>query len=238
MNENIDLTKKEKALSQANEHAWLYLVSDVLTWKDGIGQYLDDPRVQELAKKLCSEYAQKLYNPFEVKKENMEERTLKISFEKAKEFYQKGGEFRILALSAFTEEELTKIELPKTWEEFCKRNKVKEGEYFSNEVCDIMEAGIGERHKSFDKNTLPNKQAAEQHLALMQLHQLRDCYRKGWIPNYTNDSKQWCIKKYANYFSIDLNHCGMEFLSFQSRELADQFLTNFKDLIEKAGDLI
>ena len=38
-------------------------VSDVLTWKDGIGQYLDDPRVQELAKRLCMEYAQKLYNP-------------------------------------------------------------------------------------------------------------------------------------------------------------------------------
>lgn len=48
---------------QTNERAWLYLVSDVLTWKDGIGQYLDDPRVQELAKRLCSEYAQKLYNP-------------------------------------------------------------------------------------------------------------------------------------------------------------------------------
>lgn len=46
-----------------HENAWLYLVSDVLTWKDGIGQYLDDPRVQELAKRLCSEYAQKLYNP-------------------------------------------------------------------------------------------------------------------------------------------------------------------------------
>lgn len=48
---------------QTNECAWLYLVSDVLTWKDGIGQYLDDPRVQELAKKLCSKYAQKLYHP-------------------------------------------------------------------------------------------------------------------------------------------------------------------------------
>lgn len=46
-----------------NERVWLHLVSDVLTWKDGIGQYLDDPRVQELAKRLCSEYAQKLYNP-------------------------------------------------------------------------------------------------------------------------------------------------------------------------------
>ena len=63
--ECIDWLEKqgEKASSQTNERAWLYLVSDVLTWKDGIGQYLDDPRVQELAKRLCSEYAQKLYNP-------------------------------------------------------------------------------------------------------------------------------------------------------------------------------
>ena len=53
----------EQTSSQTNERAWLYLVSDVLTWKDGIGQYLDDPRVQELAKRLCSKYSQKLYNP-------------------------------------------------------------------------------------------------------------------------------------------------------------------------------
>ena len=56
-------SKVEQASSQTNERAWLYLVSDVLTWKDGIGQYLDDTRVQELAKRLCSEYAQKLYSP-------------------------------------------------------------------------------------------------------------------------------------------------------------------------------
>ncbi len=55
--------KNEKASSQTNERTWLYLVSDVLTWKDGIGQYLDDTRVQELAKRLCSEYLQKLYSP-------------------------------------------------------------------------------------------------------------------------------------------------------------------------------
>lgn len=49
----------EQTTSQTNERAWLYLISDVLTWKDGIGQYLDDPRVQELVKKLCSKYSQK-----------------------------------------------------------------------------------------------------------------------------------------------------------------------------------
>lgn len=46
---------------QTNKRAWLYLVSDVLTWKDGIGQYLDDSDVQELTKKLRNKYAQKLY---------------------------------------------------------------------------------------------------------------------------------------------------------------------------------
>lgn len=52
----------EQASSQTNERAWLHLVADVLTWENGIGQYLDDPRVQQLAKKLCSEYVKKLYN--------------------------------------------------------------------------------------------------------------------------------------------------------------------------------
>ena len=64
--------KAEKAIAwleekvdslRVNDRAWLYLVSDVLTWKCGVGQYIDNPRVQELAKRLCSEYAQKLYNP-------------------------------------------------------------------------------------------------------------------------------------------------------------------------------
>lgn len=60
--------QSEQESSQTNERAWLYLVSEVLTWKDGIGQYLDDPRVQELSKRLCSEYAQKLYNPSNTEK--------------------------------------------------------------------------------------------------------------------------------------------------------------------------
>ena len=55
--------QEEQNLLSTNERAWLYLISDVLTWKDGIGQYLDDSNVQELAKKLCNKYAQKLYNP-------------------------------------------------------------------------------------------------------------------------------------------------------------------------------
>ena len=60
----------------------------------------------------------------------MEARVITLTPEKAKEFYNKGGEFRDLALSAYTEEELTKVELPKTWEEFCSNYKVQNGEYY------------------------------------------------------------------------------------------------------------
>ena len=73
--EDLHMLEKQgkQASSQTNERAWLYLVSDVLTWKDGIGQYLDDPIVQKLAKRLCSEYAQKLYNPSNTGKDGRKE---------------------------------------------------------------------------------------------------------------------------------------------------------------------
>lgn len=129
-------------------------------------------------------------------------------------------------------------QLPKTWKEFCNQNALKLDEYFIDYDCRLTGINVDKRDEISDRNVLPSKQAAEQHLALMQLHQLRDCYRQGWIPNYTNDSYKWCILKRGNKFSIDIHFNWIEFLSFQSSELADQFLTNFRDLIEKAGDLI
>ena len=58
----IDWLEKQGEKNLPDEHIWLYIVDDVLTWKNGIGQYLDNPEVQEIAKKLCNKYAQKLYN--------------------------------------------------------------------------------------------------------------------------------------------------------------------------------
>ena len=135
-------------------------------------------------------------------------------------------------------------ELPKTWEEFCKIKKLIDSETYidSNSKCigidKCFTIGGWERNHYNDRNILPSKKAAEQHLALMQLHQLRDCYRQGWIPNYTENSKKWSITKFKNkLYACSACHYG-SFLSFQTEEIAEQFLTNFKDLIEQAGDLI
>ena len=102
----------------------------------------------------------------------------------------------------------------------------------------IIKLVSSERDEREDRNILPNEKAAEQHLALMQLHQLRDCYRQGWKPDCSDDSKKWCILKYDNKPSIDFYYSRIEFLSFQTKELAEQFLKNFKELIIQAGDLI
>ena len=128
--------------------------------------------------------------------------------------------------------------LPKTWEEFCKQNKVvKKDECFLNNCCYIINAQNDvnyEMRKNFDRNILPNKKAAEQHLALMQLHQLRDCYRQGWVPNWNNENEE----RYSIHYIIADTKIASKFLTFQSVKIAREFLNNFKDLIKQAGDLI
>ena len=129
--------------------------------------------------------------------------------------------------------------LPKTWEEFCEYYPVKKGEYFINSESVITETDQGYRLYRCNRNILPSKEAAEQHLAQMQLHYLRDCYRQGWLPDW-NDSNQY---KYVIYICkgriiCDITATISRFLAFQSREIAEEFLNNFKDLIKEARDLI
>lgn len=136
-----------------------------------------------------------------------------------------------------------KPKLPKTWEEFCKNYPCKKDECYMTTDCGLYSiiGGI-ERNISNDRNLLPSKQAVEQHLTLMQLHQLRDCYRQGWEPNWEDDSFKYTIvqdifnkdKKYSIKYYCYTSY----FLSFPTYKLAEEFLTNFRDLIEKAGDLI
>lgn len=132
-----------------------------------------------------------------------------------------------------------KSSLPKTWEEFCK-SKPRIGCYYINNNSKIGCAAVApNRMPNEDANLLPCEEAAEAHLALMQLHQLRDCYRQGWIPNWNDStSTKYCIESLDNRYIIFGYYTSSKFLSFPTIELAKKFLTNFHDLIEQAGDLI
>ena len=135
-----------------------------------------------------------------------------------------------------------KPKLPKTWGEFCEQNKVKDGECYIGNISSVVEVLKGNcfhRRKIHDRNLLPNNKAAEQHLVLMQLHQLRDCYRQGWIPNWNNENEErYSILHNTIHYIITDTTIASKFLTFQSVKIAREFLNNFRDLIEQAGDLI
>ena len=133
-----------------------------------------------------------------------------------------------------------KPQLPKTWDEFCKNYPPKKGECYMGPSCEICSIVYytDNRNKDSDRNILPSRQAAEAHLALMQLHQLRYCYRQGWKPDLTVPTSMFAIFYMKGKYSVDEFISSSEFLSFQSKEIACKFLFNFRDLIEQAGDLI
>lgn len=131
-------------------------------------------------------------------------------------------------------------ELPKTWKEFCDTFNIPDGEYYIDNTSEIDIRSGGSRDYDSDKNLLSSKEAAEAHLALIQLHRLRDCYRQGWIPNWKDEYsvKYAIVYNYDGELIVEDYIVTPIFLSFQSEELAKEFLNNFCELIEQAGDLI
>jgi len=161
-----------------------------------------------------------------------EERNITLTLDKAKEWYKKGGELREIALQAYSKEELNP--LPRSWEEFA-TNYARMGYYISSDGKPLMCASSG---KLSSPHVCPSKESAEAHLAMIQLEQLRDCYRGLFVT--VIGMPVWNISMYDGKPRIFQAMWGrnQSFLSFQSRKVAEEYLENFKPLIEKAGDLI
>ena len=164
-------------------------------------------------------------------KEMKEERNITLTLDKAQEWYKKGGELREIALQAFTETELNP--LPRSWEEFA-TNYARRGYYISSDGKPLMCASSG---KFSSPHVCPSKKSAEAHLALIQLEQLRNCWWNGWEPIWDR-SEKWCIGLWGNEISIGIITNASKFLTFPTKEMAEEFLKCFRDLIEKAGDFI
>lgn len=145
-------------------------------------------------------------------------------------------------VSALFKEYEKQNELPKTWEEFCERNPIKKGECwiecFDGKILGIADAGIeGKRRDTqMDKNVCTSKQEAEAFLALMQLRQLRKAYVKDWEPDLTKA----CFGIVSSKDGINVSGLCTVYrnLSFPTYNLAEQFLNNFKDLLEIAKPLL
>ena len=138
----------------------------------------------------------------------------------------------------------SKPKLPKSWEEFCDMFPDFTGEYFiapeiEEKIGQVVEVMDGQKRTSSNAELLPDRATAEAVLALCQLIQLRNCYNGDWIPNWKD--------QYEQKYTIEIEKCTLlEFqrqtycstiLYFKSKGLRDEFLRNFRPLIEKLKPL-
>lgn len=96
---------------------------------------------------------------------------------------------------------------------------------------------ICELNTAYDKNNLSTKERAEAFLALMQLVELRDAWNGDWKADYNSETS----------YNIEAQDSGIivyqysnipRVLNFKSRNIAEKFAEQFKDLIETAKELL
>jgi len=177
-------------------------------------------------------YKDSIQHYIETKQQNM--KTVVLPIEIARKMYlnSKDESVKEFALSNYSKEELESKELPKSWEEL----KQIKGYYLNSGagISSIGECNVG----NTNKNIFPTKSLAEAALALSQLLQLREVYRDGWIPDYKDYNIKYSIVSNQNNLKIDEATFYSRTFSFQSKEIAQQFLSNFEELLEIAKPLI
>lgn len=165
------------------------------------------------------------------------QRQLSVDIETAKQWYKTNNEtLKQLALSVFTEEELTKVEFPTSWEEFCEQNSEVDCEYYINNTSEINLCLEAYRESKKDKNLLETQEDAEAILALIQLKRLRDAWWKAlnYQPNWNDEKEKYCIVLYSDEITFETRCFSNAFLAFPIQDVCNQFFEYFQDLIRKA----
>ena len=128
---------------------------------------------------------------------------------------------------------------PRSWEEYCKNFK---GQYYyiqnnrDNIATSFIPNGYG--LVSAYKNYIPSKELAEAFLAMMQLMSLRQAWIGNWEPNWKNpDIKKWCII-FECELKVSYFYSNSRALSFPTKEMAEDFMNCFRDLLEIAKPLL
>lgn len=132
-----------------------------------------------------------------------------------------------------------KKQLPKTWEEFCYKNNIKVGEcYIDRDDKVVVFSRELIRRVDYHKCVYKNKETADAFIALSQLIRVMDCYNDGWVPDWNTNEMKYVIYCNSNHIITNTTIGSSFVLSFKTKELRDEFLKNFRSLIEIAKNLI
>ena len=164
----------------------------------------------------------------------METRNVKVTLETAQRWYQQGGEFKEMALSAFAEAELNPI-----------RNEW-ESKILGKMVCGyfIYDSEIRKSNKLHyqkeDKDLYSTEKQAQSALAYAQLTQLMALpeYNGDWVADWTNGSEsKYCIVPVRDELKLELFFDFKQNICFRNNSIAKLFLSNNYDLLMQYSEL-
>ena len=162
----------------------------------------------------------------------METRNVKVCFETAKRWYEQGGQFKEMALSAFTEAELNPVR--NEWEKKILGKEVK-GCYIANSKILVARCNCDSQCKNIYKTEKQAKSA----LAYAQLTQLMALpeYNGDWVPDWNNDCIKYTIERWINKLASCSRRHSFANIFFKSVEIRDKFFENNYDLLKEYFEL-
>ena len=120
--------------------------------------------------------------------------------------------------------------LPKTWEEYCEQTKNRT--YYT--YSPYNETHVNETAAHGFYGEFSTKERAEQFIALGKLLQLRDYWVKRSKFKYAVGIFTWSEGVIVTH-DCDIDDFA---LTFRTQEMADKFITCFRDLIKQASPLV
>lgn len=153
----------------------------------------------------------------------IKEKVFFISLEDAQKMYKNGGALKEFVLKYFTEDELNpKPKVPHTWEEYCT-------DFYPYEYHLHYKPEFVHGFRQEDCNAL---------IAYGRLIRLYRSWIGKWEPDWNNDKiPKWCIQYWKNTFEVLDYYLTPVLLSFPTKEMANDFMNCFKDLLNNAKTL-
>ena len=155
---------------------------------------------------------------------NMNTKKLKINIPEGYEIDKEKSTFEEIV---FKKVEDPLAELPKTWEEYCKRTKGYTSYYSNHSENYIHPSNFIGLYNEFS-----TEERVKQYVALGKLLQLRDYWVGDWKRNLDN-----IYVIYKNVIMSAMPNSDFP-LTFPTREMAEEFKNCFEDLIKKAYPLV
>lgn len=130
----------------------------------------------------------------------------------------------------------------KSWEEFCENHRNTGGEWYISPTNTVLQHVDGLQRKDCTYH-LETKEDAEGILALIQLTRLHDEWVGDWKPTYKAYHFNWFIlhghdDDNTDRFAIEWTDNINYLLSFPTKDMTNEFLECFYELIVKAKKFI